>query len=197
MYNTLFQKRPLRDSVPKMVPKWPPKWLHFQLFSALVFDPLFEPPPNFIFCPNRPAERSPRDRKGEKGIPKRSPNATQTLRCRSIFALLEPPGGPEASRNTQDLIFIDSGSIFAPQASVLSVFGSHFRPARAQAPPRTAKNRQEPAETQNPQRHTAPNFADRRTAPPATKRRARIRGAAVCTPHGVFNNLEYMLYNVD
>ena len=56
----------------------------------------------------------------------------------------------------------------------------------SQEPPRTC---QEPAETQNTQRHTAPNFADRRTAPTATKRRARIRGAAVCTPHGVFNPL--------
>ena len=148
------------------------------------FWPLFWTPSKSPFCPNRPAERSPRDRKGEKVIPKWSQHGSQTLRCSSIFALLEPPGGPEASRNTQDLIFFASGSMFAPQASVLSVFGSHFWPARAQAPPRTAKNRQEPAknlpkhkthndtphqillieEPRQPPRNAEPEFGGRRCA---------------------------------
>ena len=133
-----------------MAPKWIPKWLHFQLLFALVFDPIFDPPPNLLFAqtdPPRGAQGTEKTKKNPKMELKRDPK----LRCCSIFALLEPPGArlapqrpPEAPKTSFSLIL---APFLPPQASVLSIFGSHFRPARAQAPPRTAKNRREPPRT--------------------------------------------------
>ena len=179
--------------------KWFPNGLqNGSIFSSfpLSFSTPFLNPLQISFLPKptrREEPKGPKRRKREtKMEPKWDPKTPMSLHFYTPGAAWCPPGAPEASRNTQDLIFIDSGSIFAPPSLRFIDFWLPFSTSKgpstaknSQEPPRTC---QEPAETQNPQRHTAPKFADRRTAPTATKRRARIRGAAVGTPHGVFNN---------
>ena len=104
--------------------------------------------------------------------------------------------------------------LWSPQGSFLSILGSHFGSPRAKAPPRTttyqlwvpilsrlgphtkryveklprichepAKNLPRPCQNTNRRQQHAEH------SPPTTKAyQARITGAAVCTPHGVFNN---------
>ena len=97
MPNALFQKRPLRDSVPEIAQTNIPKWLHIQLVFALVFDPILGPPPNLLFRetdPPKEDQRADRAKKASRNGPKMGP---KKLRRHSIFALLVPPGAPEAS----------------------------------------------------------------------------------------------------
>ena len=151
-------------------------------FSLSVLTPFLNPLQiSFLPKPIRQEEpKGPKRRKRDpKMEPKWSPKTPMLLHFCTPGAAWCPHGASEASRNTQDVIFIDFWLLFLTSKGPSNAKNS-------QEPPRTC---QEPAETQNPQRHTAPNLADRRAAPTATKRRARIGGAAVCTLHGVFNPL--------
>ena len=88
-----------------------------------------------------------------------------------------PPGAPEPARSTQDLIFFDSGSIFAPPSLRFIDFWLLFLTSKgpstaknSQEPPRT---RQEPAKTQDTDNDTPHRYLlIEEPRPTATKRQA-------------------------
>ena len=81
MYNTLCKKRHLRDLVLKIAPKWITKLLNFQSVFALVFDPIFEPPPNLLFAQTDP----PRGAQGTEKAKNGPQNGAKLVQFLGIF----------------------------------------------------------------------------------------------------------------
>ena len=176
MLNALFQKRPLRDSVPKMAPKGTPTWLHFQLLFALVFDPFLEPLQiSFLPKPTRREEpKGPKRRKRDtKMEPKWDPNITGLLLQTMLGASLFPKARPKRPRPhflcfrlhfcPPSLRFIDFWLPF------LTVF---CRSLNGEQPQRTIKSCRKPFEISTATLHCH-HFAFCRTPAAATNARTK------------------------
>ena len=143
MPNALFPKRPLRDSVPKMAPKWIPRWLHFQLVSALVFDPFFNPPPNLLFAqtdPPRGAQGTNKAKKGPQNGAKMGPKHYDVAPFLHSWGRLVPQRPPETPKTSFPSIW---GPFFPPKLHFyrsLTLSFARQGPKHRQEQPRTAKN---------------------------------------------------------
>ena len=99
-------------------------------FSLSFLTPFLNPL-QISFLPKPTRREEPKGPKKRKRDPKMElkwdPKTPMPHHFCSPGAAWCPPGAPEATRSTQDLVFIDLESLFAPpHASVLSIVGSHF-----------------------------------------------------------------------
>ena len=157
-------------------------------FSLSFLTPFLNPLQiSFLPKPTRQEEpKGPKRRKrNPKMEPKWDPNIVHVAPFLHPWSRLVPAWCPRGHPKHPRPDFHRFGLLFLPpQASFLSLFDSQFCSTRAQAPPRTAKNRQEPAknlpkhkthndtphqillieEPRQPPRNAEPEFGGRRCA---------------------------------